>query len=89
MKVWNLKNYTIIKELKGHTGIILKLLKVNNNLVLSGSVDKTIILWDIDQYKLLFQFSGHSKGVYRAIELINENTFISGTGDKTIRVWDI
>lgn len=36
--------------MKGHSDAVIKLVKVNDNLVLSASLDKTVILWDIEKY---------------------------------------
>lgn len=76
--------------MKGHRDWVIKLVKVNERQVLSSSWDRTIILWDIEQYQLVSQLTENSGGINRALELLNENVFLSGTvSDKAIRVWDI
>ncbi|ETN99640.1 hypothetical protein RFI_37829, partial [Reticulomyxa filosa] len=67
------------------------------NTILSGSVDKSIRVWDIRSDQQIQVFNGHTNYVY-AVEysqfviknsVVNSNVICSGSGDNTIRFWDI
>ncbi|ETN99165.1 WD-40 repeat protein, partial [Reticulomyxa filosa] len=63
--------------------------------ICSGSNDKTIRLWDIENTKQLAVFNGHESRVssvkYSRNEtsIVGGNMICSGSGDKTVRLWDI
>lgn len=54
VKVWDMETFQLLNEMKGHTDNVIKLVKVNDSLILSSSKDKTIILWDIEKFELVF-----------------------------------
>ena len=57
-------------------------------MFLSGSIDRTIKLWDINQDKPIRPFRGHSNWV-RSVCQMSPTTFLSGSRDNTIKLWDI
>lgn len=75
-------------SLKGHTENIKAIFISDNNIIISGSKDKTIKLWDYQKKKNILTLKGHTKTV-RCICTINEKLIISGSADKTLRIWDI
>src|SRR6266852_3326743 len=54
----------------------------------SGSVDKTIKLWDIKTCKELATFKGHTESVFSVAYSPDGKTLASGSWDKTIKLWD-
>ncbi|ETO10601.1 hypothetical protein RFI_26776 [Reticulomyxa filosa] len=67
----------------------------DNQFMYSGSNDKTIRVWDVDNNKQMQSFNGHSKAVgcvkfsqyhYR---IHRRHVICSSSDDKTIRFWDI
>ncbi|ETO33783.1 WD-repeat protein [Reticulomyxa filosa] len=68
-----------------------------SNTILSGSIDKSVCLWDIRSGKQIQVFNGHTDYVY-VVEyspfviknnIVNLNVICSGSFDNTIRFWDI
>ncbi|ETO35018.1 WD-40 repeat protein, partial [Reticulomyxa filosa] len=63
--------------------------------ICSGSSDKTIRLWDIENTKQLVAFNGHEgyvpsvKYSRNETSIVGGNVICSGSGDKTVRLWDI
>ena len=74
------------KVLEGHTDCVNSV-AIKDNLIISGSWDKTIRIWELDSGKCLKTLEGHTNFV-RSVA-IKYNLIISGSDDNTIRIWDI
>ena len=76
----------IVKTLIGHSGYIFCLLKLNESLLASGSLDKTIKIWDValGTYNNL---EGHNSSITCLVK-INNNYFASGSWN-SIKIWSI
>ena len=74
------------KVLKGHTNVVMSVF-VKDNLIISGSLDNTIRIWDIDSGICLKTLKCHRDTV-RSV-FVKDNLIISGSSDKTIRVTPI
>ena len=60
----------------------------NSNILVSGSYDETIKMWDITSGSCLLTLTGHS-GPVRGVTFSAEvRWLVSGSWDKTIRLWD-
>ncbi|ETO18284.1 WD-40 repeat protein, partial [Reticulomyxa filosa] len=63
----------------------------NGYTICSGSLDKTIQIWDIETTKQIIVLKRHTNYVwsvkYGSNKLIN--TILSGSQDKSVRLWDI
>ncbi|ETO34688.1 hypothetical protein RFI_02403, partial [Reticulomyxa filosa] len=63
-------------------------------LICSGSADKTVRVWDVDNNKQIQSFNGHSNSVYCArfssyhYHNSHQNVICSSSYDNTIRFWD-
>lgn len=51
LELWDLKKKSIAKTLVGHKGLVNKLALLNENIILSGSADKTVKLWNLETKK--------------------------------------
>ncbi|HWY37240.1 MAG TPA: WD40 repeat domain-containing protein [Bacteroidia bacterium] len=61
----------------------------NANIVLSGSHDNKVKLWDVSTGKLIKSFAGHDDWVYMVNFSGDEKRVYSASMDKTIKVWDV
>ncbi len=77
---------TPIATLQGHT-ISVRCLIVHNNILYSGSGDKTIRAWNLDTNECIATLQGHNYSVYCLI--VHNNILYSGSLDKTIRAWQL
>ena len=84
--VWNIYQGKIIKTLRGHTDAILTLITMNEDILVSGSLDKTIKIWK--NYQVAYTLNGHSDFVWTLVGLSNE-LLASGSNDNTIKIWNI
>jgi WD40 repeat protein len=54
----------------------------------SGSIDRTIRLWDIERSAETARLEGHTDWVM-ALAPLSDGRLASGSNDKTIRLWDL
>ena len=79
-----------IAILSGHTGLVVCLtFSQDGTMLVSGSRDKTIKLWDIQTGGVVKTFQGHTEEVYSVSISPNCTTIASGSNYGTIHLWDI
>ena len=74
--------------LEGHTDMVCSI-KASSNMVLSGSSDKTVRLWDLRTGKCVRTMEGHTGTVYSVDMDGHCRTAVSGSEDNLIRLWDL
>ncbi len=81
--------FTLLHTLKGHTDSILYCAwSPDGQFIASGSVDKTIRLWNAQTGQGLLTMTGHTKQV-ESVAWSPDGQFIaSGSDDQTIRLWN-
>lgn len=84
--VWDL-NSGKCRTLRGHTGRISTLFKLNDTTIVSGGSDHTLRVWDLKN-KTSRVLTGH-KGTIGSVKKVNDNMIISQSYDYTLRVWDL
>ena len=75
-----------LHTLTGHTGGIYSVI-IHNNLLISGSEDTTIRIWDITTGSCLKTLLGHTELVDNLTA--RDNLLISSSEDETVKIWDI
>ena len=60
----------------------------DDQLLCSGSEDKTIIMYEVETFQILFQFKEHFDTVTSLRFSPTDNTFVSGGRDKRVILWD-
>lgn len=93
IRLWNSEG-GLVNVLKGHTYWIYSIIQINyqrgNKLIASGSLDKTIKLWDIILGTCLKTFIGHDYDISCIINLnVDKNIIASASNDNNIMLWDI
>ncbi|NEO28240.1 MAG: PQQ-binding-like beta-propeller repeat protein, partial [Kamptonema sp. SIO4C4] len=78
----------LIRTLVGHSSDVTAVAVTPEGLVISGSLDKTLKVWNIETGKELRTLIGHSSDV-TAVAVTPEGQVISGSGDNTLKVWDM
>jgi WD40 repeat protein len=90
--LWNISNGNKIFQLEGHSDMISCLLVLKNdtnNLIASGSYDRSVRIWQTDKPNEPLQILiGHENEVLSLVNLSDGN-LASGSKDKTIRIWNI
>ncbi|KAH3759225.1 hypothetical protein Pelo_8953 [Pelomyxa schiedti] len=93
IEVWSVTGRDLVKKgrMQGHTDSVtclqaLSSYAAHKHLVMSGSYDATLRLWDIDNLTCVRTFSGHTQGVLSLC--VRGNMLVSGAGEG-VRVWDL
>lgn len=75
---------------EGHEGSVNAVtVTPNGKYIVSGSSDKTIRIWDVENGAQIMILEGHEKDV-NAVAVDKDGKYIiSGSSDKTIRIWDL
>ena len=85
---WGQGSYKV-ETIKGHTASISCLELLDPTTVLSGSLDTTIRLWNLNKKKEVQLLRGHTQTVRCIQASVSDNQIISGGEDKTIRIWGL
>ena len=72
----------------GHTHNV-NCLKRNEEIVISGSTDNTVKVWDLRSSVCERTLVGHTSPVMCLDFDVDAYRLVSGSYDKTIRVWDV
>ncbi len=75
--------------LRGHGGWVASIaISPDGKRIISGSVDKTVKVWDSATGAELMTLCGHSDKVWSVAFSPNGKRIVSGSDDKTIKIWD-
>ena len=92
IKVWDMSGSTPVAllDLQGHHGCVWSISASETpNLVLSGSTDMSIRLWDVRTGVCVRTMEGHTGEVVSVSMDSACKTGVSGSWDKTVKLWDI
>jgi len=79
-----------VAVLSGHTGGVRSLaFSSDGTLLVSGSNDQTVKLWDVQTGGVVNTFHGHTNCVLSVSISVDCATIVSGSDDKIICLWDI
>lgn len=74
-----------VKVFRGHTDSVM-CLQFEDNILMTGSYDATIKIWDMETGEELRTLRGHTAGV-RCLQF-DDTKLITGSLDRSIRVWN-
>ena len=79
-----------IKEFKGHSGEVTSVaFSLDGRYALSGSLDKTLRLWEVETGKEVRSFKGQSSWVESVAFSPDGRYALSGSLDKTLKLWEV
>src|SRR5262245_35010960 len=61
----------------------------NGRMVLSGSKDKTLKLWDVHSGRLIRTLVGHDSSITSIAFSPDGEKAVSGADDRTVRLWEL
>jgi hypothetical protein len=73
----------------GHTYKITSVEVIDNEMIVSGSYDKTIKIWNSKTGACIRTLEGHTDGVSCLATIYEGKQIVSGSYDKTIKIWNL
>jgi len=91
IKIWIIGTYgaNLLFTLTGHSSPVYGLKMVSSSIVMSGSDDHKVLLWDINTGSQLQTLASHTSSIYWSVDLLGSNTLITGSMDSTLKVWQL
>jgi WD40 repeat protein len=81
---------TLLQTLKGHTRSVSSIaISPDGKILVSGSIDKTIRLWELPSGRELSTLIGHTGSVVSIAISPDGKNLVSGSHDGTIRLWEL
>ena len=75
---------------KGHSDRITSIaISPDGKTIVSGSLDRTLKIWDMQSGECLNTLEGHSNRIASIAISPNGKTIVSGSEDSTIKIWDM
>ncbi len=79
-----------VRTLEGHgAGVLAVAVTPDGRRAVSGSSDKTLKVWDLEQGALLATLEGHGAQVWAVAVTPDGRRAVSGSDDATLKVWDL
>ncbi|MBM3739697.1 MAG: hypothetical protein FJW39_28355 [Acidobacteria bacterium] len=89
-RTWNLANGSLIRELKGHCGLINSVaISSDNRWIATGSHDTTARLWNAATGELVREFKGHTQPVHSVSFSADGQLLATASSDRTARIWAV
>ena len=80
----------LVAILKGHTAPIEALaVHPGGSIAVTGSMDRTVRSWDLENWRSVRVFEGHAGTVHAVVVTPDGRQIVSGSEDRTLRVWDL
>ena len=81
--------YEVVRKVREHSNLVFTVaFSPSSGLLMSGSYDRTAIIYSAHDLTVLKTLTGHESRVSCAV-FIDEDRVATGSDDKSIRIWDV
>jgi len=88
--IWDLLQFNLYKTLNGHLNAVTSLINLPNLKFASGSIDKTILIWDIqNSFQYNYNLTSHLGGINSLTYLNKQKLLVSSAKDATSIIWNV
>lgn len=100
-RIWSVEHRKVLKELridetrKAENGTVLDAgvtsisISPDGKLIVAGSLDHIVRIWDMKTGQLLDRLKNHKDSVYSVAFLPGGKQLLTGSLDKTLKIWDL
>lgn len=88
VRLWSVRQRGDFSGVRDHLGPITSLVFLDDQVLASGSLDKTVRVWDANGTVPRMVFAGHTAGVSSVSFAPMQKLLASGSYDGTVRLWD-
>ncbi|MFM8330865.1 MAG: hypothetical protein ACKN9T_04185, partial [Candidatus Methylumidiphilus sp.] len=89
IRLYDFERGELVDLLRGHTDAVYSLaFSPDSRRLVSGSHDKTAIIWDVAQQRLLRKLEGHSNAIYGLSFSRDGQRVVTASDDQTLNLWD-
>ncbi|MEN8219725.1 MAG: caspase family protein [Pseudomonadota bacterium] len=90
IRLYDFRKGHLVALLKGHTNAVTSLaFSPDSRLLVSGSGDKSAILWDVLRKRRLYSLRGHADRLYAVAFSPDGRRVVTGGDDRTLRLWGV
>ncbi|KAJ3119167.1 hypothetical protein HK100_000435 [Physocladia obscura] len=89
-RLWDMRMMQSVRRFKGHQNTSKNFIRASfagDSLVVGGSEDSMVHVWDADKGTLISRLSGHGGIAYSAVWNANQSLFCSSSDDRTLKTW--
>ena len=88
IRLYEFSTGNLVALLKGHENVVLGLaFSPDGKRLVSGSFDKTAIIWDVANHKLVHRLQGHKDHIYAVGFTPDSARVVTGSYDTTLKLW--
>ena len=89
IKKWDINNKTLLHKMNGHTDEITFLLTTDMKVVISGSADGDILLWEVKNCMKMGILRGNCAPIMSLVISKDQSTLFSVSNENVIRKWNL
>ncbi|EWC46276.1 hypothetical protein DRE_04447 [Drechslerella stenobrocha 248] len=88
VRLWNLADYSCVKTLEGHAGIVLKAIWLNEGQqIVSAGGEGLVKVWEARTGECVTTLDGHEDKVWALAARRDETVVVTGGGDSVVNFW--
>ncbi len=90
IRLYDFPSGKLVALLRGHKDIVTSLaFSPDSRHLVSGSGDKTAVIWDIAERKVLHRLTGHTDAIYNVGFTPDGKRVVTGSHDNDLRLWRV
>jgi eukaryotic-like serine/threonine-protein kinase len=86
VKLWNAETGQLLQTYQGHTDRAVSVAFVNDQMIVSGSDDRTIRTWDVETGQAIQTLPAHADWVL-SVSPSTDAALVSSSSDTTVKIW--
>jgi WD40 repeat protein len=90
IRLYDFATAKLVGLLKGHTNVVHSFaFSPDGKQLISGSFDRSAIVWDVEGHKVIHRLQGHTLDIYAVAFTPDGERAVTGSDDTTLRLWRV